>query len=70
MAPYILDLVISLIGICCGIPPYHEGRATAAAPLHLTGPAASFQAWASLLAGVVFLSAAIWMIVRLAMKLL
>jgi hypothetical protein len=36
----------------------------------LTGTAASVQAWASLLAGIVFLSAAIWTTVRLAIKLI
>jgi hypothetical protein len=69
MAPF-LNLVLSVIGICCGIPPYHDGPSTPAEPLHLTGTAVSVQAWASLLAGIVFLSAAIWTTARLAMKLI
>jgi hypothetical protein len=70
MARFLLYLVLSLIRICCGTPPYHEGPSTAAEPLHLTGAAASVQAWASLFAGIMFLSAAIWMAVRIAMKLI
>ena len=65
-----LNLVLSLIGTCCGAPFYHDGPSTPAEPLHLTGTAVSVQAWASLLAGIVFLSAAIWTTVRLAIKLI
>lgn len=63
-------IVLSLIGTCCGALPCHDGPSTPAEPLHLTGTAASVRAWASLLAGIVFLSAAIWTTVRVAMKLI
>ena len=64
------NLVLSLIGTCCGAPFYHDGPSTPAELPRLTGTAASVQAWASLLAGIVFLSAAIWTTVRLAIKLI
>jgi hypothetical protein len=68
MAPFLI--VLSLMGHAAGALPCHDRPSTPVEPLHLTGTVASVQAWASLLAGIVFLSAAIWTTVRVAMKLI